>query len=72
MTKQRCDESLATLASGGVDTPLDMLLLERPGLDDGSIGGQWRALASCRLSESSHLIRNSQTLACYEQLLQRI
>ena len=46
-TAQRCDESLETLASSGIED-LDMLMLERPGLDAESIRGQWRALQEAK------------------------
>ena len=46
-TRQRCDASLDVLASGGVER-LDMLLLERAGLDCGSVRGQWKALEDVR------------------------
>lgn len=47
VTRQRCEESLAELAAGGVDR-LDMLMLERPGLSCSSIQGQWAALEEAR------------------------
>jgi len=46
-TKQRCDESLQALSSGGVGE-LDLLLLERPGRDCAAIRGQWAALEEVR------------------------
>lgn len=47
-TARRCEASFEALASGGGVDKLDMLLLERPGLDGASIRGQWNALEAAQ------------------------